>query len=379
MKIAISQPKYPNSYMETLSVMEDMIDYIKNCDAGTDLIILPEYANCPGMKEMDEMVSHCREHSDDFVASITSAAKAKDVALVFNILNEEDGKWTNRSIFIDKDGTGLCKYDKTHLAWPEVYPMGLTPGKELKTFDFMGIRISFAVCFELYFPDFFETISLGNPDIIISPSYQRSESSEVLLKQAMGRALDSGAWVLRSSYSMGSDSKSGGTSYAVSPDGEIFLNAHQKTGLFYLEFNPKEKRMRPLAHGLEKISSREIIEKFRKPELYRQTGPMTRPADIAYPRVCAHRGASGLVPENTLPAFSTALALGADEIEFDVRLTKDNKMIVCHDGTVDRVSNGTGNVSDLTFAEMRSLNAGHYMGWQNIVFPTPEEVFKLMC
>lgn len=379
MKIAICQPDYPSNYAETLSVMEDMTGYIKNCEAGTDLVVLPEYSNCPGMKDMKDMAVHCRKHSGEFISSIKSAAMEKGAALAFNFLNEEDGKWTNRSVFIDRDGTELCSYDKTHLAWPEISPMGLVPGTQFKTFEFMGIRIAFAVCFELYFPGLFETLSKENPDMIISPSYQRSEDSQVLLKQAMGRALDSGAWLLRSSYSMGSASRSGGTSYVVNPNGEVLLNAHQRTGAFYIEFNPSEKRMRPLAHGLNKISSREIIERFRRPELYRQAGPSTRPAFTGFPRVCAHRGASGLVPENTLPAFSTALALGADEIEFDVRLTKDNKMIVCHDGTVDRVSNGTGNVSDFTFEEIRKLNAGHYLGWENVCFPAPEEIFSLLC
>ena len=378
MKTAICQPPYPGNYPETLSVMETMTDYIRNCEPGTDLVVLPEYSNCPGMNDMGEMMDHCRIHTLDFVETLKAEASGKSVALALNILAEEDGKWYNRSLFIDKDGTELCRYDKTHLAQPEINPMGLTAGNEIKSFEFMGARIVFAVCFELYFPGFFEALSKESPDLIISPSYQRSEDSDVLLKQAMGRALDSGAWLLRSSYSMGSESTKGGSSYLVSPNGDVIFDACQKTGIFRVEFNPMEKRMRPLAHGLSRISSREIIEKFRRPELYRQAGPSLRPADTGYPRVCAHRGASGLVPENTLPAFMTALALGADEIEFDVRLTKDNRMIVCHDNTVDRVSDGSGNVSDLTFDEIRRLNAGHYMGWKNISFPTPEEIFKLL-
>ena len=55
-------------------------------------------------------------------------------------------------------------------------------------------------------------------------------------------------------------------------------------------------------------------------------------------KFCAHRGLSKLMPENTLPAFAAALSLGADEIEFDIRLTKDQKLIVSHDGTLDRKS-----------------------------------------
>ena len=90
---------------------------------------------------------------------------------------------------------------------------------------------------------------------------------------------------------------------------------------------------------------------------------------------CAHRGLSALTPENTLPAFGAALALGADEIEFDVRLTKDHKLIVCHDPTLDRVSDGHGDVSDWTLAELKALNVGLKHDW-NVGFCTPEEVFS---
>ena len=73
-------------------------------------------------------------------------------------------------------------------------------------------------------------------------------------------------------------------------------------------------------------------------------------------KFCAHRGVSALMPENTLPAFGAALALGADEIEFDVRLTKDQQLIVSHDGTLERISNGCGQLSEFTLAELKELN-----------------------
>ena len=91
-------------------------------------------------------------------------------------------------------------------------------------------------------------------------------------------------------------------------------------------------------------------------------------------KFCAHRGVSALMPENTLPAFAAALALGADEIEFDVRLTRDGKMIVSHDGTLERISDGTGKLENYTLSELRELNIGGGHGW-SVPFCTPEEVF----
>lgn len=95
-------------------------------------------------------------------------------------------------------------------------------------------------------------------------------------------------------------------------------------------------------------------------------------------RFCAHRGVSALMPENTLPSFAAALALGADEIEFDVRLTRDGEMIVSHDGTLDRISNGVGKLKNFTLSELRKLNIGVKHGW-NVTFCTPEEVFEQLA
>ena len=95
-------------------------------------------------------------------------------------------------------------------------------------------------------------------------------------------------------------------------------------------------------------------------------------------KFCAHRGLSALMPENTLPAFAASLAFGADEIEFDVRLTKDAQLIVSHDNTLERISDGTGKLREHTLSELRELNIGVKHGWQ-VGFCTPEEVFALLA
>ena len=71
--------------------------------------------------------------------------------------------------------------------------------------------------------------------------------------------------------------------------------------------------------------------------------------------VCAHRGASGTHPENTLSAFAEAVRLGCDMIEFDVRMTKDGECVILHDATVDRTTRGTGNIWDLTLEDVKAL------------------------
>jgi glycerophosphoryl diester phosphodiesterase len=74
--------------------------------------------------------------------------------------------------------------------------------------------------------------------------------------------------------------------------------------------------------------------------------------------VTGHRGAAGLEPENTVRSFRRACDLGVDRVETDVRLTRDGRLVCMHDATVDRTTSGSGAVADLTFAEIRQLDAG---------------------
>ena len=73
--------------------------------------------------------------------------------------------------------------------------------------------------------------------------------------------------------------------------------------------------------------------------------------EMLYPRLCAHRGFSTIAPENSMPAFGAAIALGAEEIEFDLWYTADDEIVSIHDPTLERVSNGTGKVNEHTLAE----------------------------
>jgi len=73
-------------------------------------------------------------------------------------------------------------------------------------------------------------------------------------------------------------------------------------------------------------------------------------------KIIGHRGASGYAPENTLLSFQKAIEFGCDAIELDVRLSKDDKLVVIHDRRVDRTTNGKGSVSKMTLAEIKLLD-----------------------
>jgi glycerophosphoryl diester phosphodiesterase len=106
------------------------------------------------------------------------------------------------------------------------------------------------------------------------------------------------------------------------------------------------------------------------------------------PLVIAHRGGAGLWPENTLYAFKQAQQLGVDVIEIDVRSTKDGVLVVLHDATVERTTDGKGRVGEMTLADLSKLDAGHkwsqdggktfpFRG-KGIVVPTLQEVFSAL-
>lgn len=95
--------------------------------------------------------------------------------------------------------------------------------------------------------------------------------------------------------------------------------------------------------------------------------------------IFAHRGASGYAPENTLEAFRLAMEQGADGMELDVHLTKDGEVVVIHDETLDRTSNGHGNVRDYTLEELKKFSFHNHMEkYQGVQIPTLKEALNLV-
>ncbi|WP_227000987.1 glycerophosphodiester phosphodiesterase [Protaetiibacter intestinalis] len=87
-------------------------------------------------------------------------------------------------------------------------------------------------------------------------------------------------------------------------------------------------------------------------------GPLRAPGEPAF--VAGHRGDRASAPENTMPAFASAFASGLEFVETDVQLTADGHPVLIHDETVDRTTDGTGAVADLTLEQIRALDAGSW-------------------
>ena len=103
-------------------------------------------------------------------------------------------------------------------------------------------------------------------------------------------------------------------------------------------------------------------------------------AAMPYPRLCAHRGFGG--PENSLVSLASAVDLGAEEIEFDIWVTRDGEIVACHDADLERLSTGTGKVYEHTCAQLLELDFGikYAPEYAGLRIPTLEDILqKLAC
>ncbi|MFC0212508.1 glycerophosphodiester phosphodiesterase [Paenibacillus chartarius] len=98
------------------------------------------------------------------------------------------------------------------------------------------------------------------------------------------------------------------------------------------------------------------------------------------PLIIGHRGAAGEAPENTLASFELALKQGAEGIELDVHLSKDGEIVVCHDPTLDRTTNGSGWIFEAVYADIRKLDAGSWFDerYTGQYVPTLGEVLDIV-
>ena len=96
---------------------------------------------------------------------------------------------------------------------------------------------------------------------------------------------------------------------------------------------------------------------------------------IQLPKIIGHRGAAGYAPENTISAIHTAADMGCTWVELDVKLTKDSVPVIFHDDEIDRTTNGTGKMAEITYAELCDLEAGSWFGdsFSGEPIPTLEE------
>jgi len=376
LKTCIIQPLYTAEYADSDRLYQWELDALDRCDDSMDLIVMPEACDVPAFaKTKEDFLASYHKYNAGILTKAAETAKRCRAMLFVNAVckvgEAEDGTelLRNTTYAFDREGQPAGTYDKQHLTPGEVSKRKLDSDYTFRytkptVIEMEGIRFAFLTCYDFYFYEAFAALARVQPDVIIGCSHQRTDSHGALEMMTRFCAYNTGAWVVRSSVSMGEDSPVGGGSMIVSPDGTLLCDMGSRVGMDTAEFDPMEKYLKPAGFGGDLMPHWQYIEAGRRPWKYRPAGPAMVPGDrrMGYPRVCAHRGFSDVAPENSMPAFGAAVALGAEEIEFDLWATKDGEIVSLHDSKLDRVSDGTGCIWDHTLAELESVDFGCKFG-----------------
>lgn len=386
MKVRIIQPEYSKDHARLDELFEAQKRMIEACDDSLDMIVLPESSDVPAYAATKEQFEAAVEKYNSQLLELASAtAKRCDAVLFINAVHKVDTGWRNTTFAFDRKGALAGTYDKQHLTRGEVEKRKLDSRytfepEEVTVVSIDGIRYAFLTCYDFYFYESYSAIARKNVDVVIGCSHQRSDTHSAL--EIFGRflAYNTNAYVVRASVSMGEDSPVGGGSMVVAPNGDMLVNMCSRVGWEDVEIDVSKKYYKPAGFGNPPSAHWQYVEDGRRPWKYRPAGPAMVATDewMGYPRVCAHRGFNTIAPENSMPAFGAAVAMGAEEIEFDLWPTLDGEIVSIHDPTLDRVSDGSGKVYEHTYAQLLKYDFGakHGAEFAGMRIVTFEEILK---
>ena len=366
MKVCVIQPPYSRDVSRADELFEAKLQLLAECDGTLDLIVLPEYSEVPvAISGSEETFALHDKYAERLHTACISAARRCNALVFVNCLTEEGGAYRNTTVVYDRKGSLVGKYFKKHIPPLEGAMRGVEERyafyeTEPFVLELEGLRFGFLTCYDFYFYEAFAKMAKEKLDIIIGCSLQRSDTHDAIEIMCRHLAYNTNTYVVRSSVSFAEDSEICGASMVVAPTGKVLCNLRGKFGRGEAEFDPTEKYLKPAGFGRADAPHYEYIEYGRRPWQYRVGGPNIVPFEnqMPYPRICAHRGFSAVLPENSMPAFGAAIALGAQEIEFDLWPTKDDEIVSIHDPTLERVSTGAGNVRDHTLDELMQYDFG---------------------
>lgn len=385
MKACVIQPHYSLDFSKSDDCFNKNLEYLEQCDESMDIIVLPEYSDAPALSKTREekLISHKKYIKPLLDACATTARRCNAIVFV-NALSETETGYRNTTYAFDRHGEIVGKYYKTHIPIGELacdiesdYTRDLL---EPYILEIEGIRFAFLTCYDFYFYEAFAVIARQNVDVIIGCSHQRSDTHDALEIMSRFCAYNCNAYLLRSSISMDENSDICGASMIVTPEGNVLANMKGRVGLATAEIDPHKKYYKPAGFGNPPASHYEYIEDGRNPWNYRLGGaPIVRFDELmSYPRVCAKGGFVKTAPKNSLPAFGSAISMGAEEISFDLQYTKDGELVCIGTETIDGVSDGNGLVCGYTYNELLQFDFGVKFSadYKGLTIPSFEEILK---
>ncbi len=389
MKVSVIQPYYSFDENDIDKCFEGMFELLDKCDESNDIIVLPEYCDIPAATKSGEgfHASIKKRNEETFRRVREAAIRCHSIAFA-NFADKTETGYRNTTYAFDRKGNVVGKYYKAHPAPSEVKTLA-EGGSEVDVsysyrpdepyvIEIEGIRFGFMTCYDFYFYEAFAQLARYNVDVIIGCSHQRTDTHRALEIINSFLSYHTNAYLIRSSVSLGEDSPICGCSTVIAPDGKILIDMKSRVGVESCELDPHSKYYKAAGFKGKMKSHYEYIEEGRRPWLYRNGGKSVVPFEryMPYPRLCAHRGFSAALPENTMVSFGAAISLGASEIEFDLWLTADGELVSCHDDTLERVSNESGKIYEKTLSELMTLDFGikHGEKYKGLRIATFEEI-----
>lgn len=390
-KVCVLQPHYSFNEGDLDECFNGLLNLLEQCDESLDLIVLPEYSDAlADVKGKKGFYDSVEKYGSVLLKKSCETAKRCNAIVFVNAGYKTENGIRNTTYAIDKSGKIVGRYFKAHPAPSEV-KTDAEGGHELDVeysykfappyvLELDGLRFAFLTCYDFYFYENFSNIARRNVDIIIGCSLQRTDSRTAISIIDKFLCYNTNAYLIRSSVSLSETSELCGSGMVVAPDGEVLLDMESRVGSGVCEITPKNKYFKPAGYMGELKSHYEYIEEGRRPWLYRNGGASVVPFDgvMKYPRICAHRGFNSIAPENSLPAFGSAVALGAQEIEFDVWSTSDGVLVSSHDDSLERISDGTGKIYEHSYEELLKLDFGIKRGekFKGLKIPAFEEILQ---
>ncbi len=375
MNVAIIQPRYSILPDEGEACFAAILDHLNQCDDTMDVIVLPEYSDLPyDERDPERFVSVSGANGLILAEEVRKTAIRCRATVFYNRFDFTENGMRNTTFAVNSRGETVGKYVKEHPAPSEVKAVadgghGLDVSYSYAehsptVLEIDGVRYGFITCYDSYFYEYYSRLARQKPDVIVACSLQRTDEHETLETFAKFLSYNTNTYLVRSSVSLGEKSEVCGCSMVSAPDGKILLNMKNRVGIGTCIVDPTKKYLKPAGFGGKPQPHHEYTEVGRRPWLYRPAGSFIVPDDrqMPYPRICAHRGFNSVAPENSLPAYGAAIALGAEEIEFDLWATRDGELVSIHDGNLDRVSDGTGNIWDYTYEELLQFDFGYKFG-----------------
>lgn len=328
MKARVIQQPYEQTEEATIRSFQWTLDELEKCDQSLDIIVLPEFSEVPG--KTSDFLAFSEKNGPILLKKCIETARRCNSLVFCGAVDRTEFGPRNTIFCYNRKGELVGKYLKEQLTRGEWARTGLDKSYTEKwnapyMIEIEGLRFAFLTCYDFYFYENYSNIARYDPDIIIGCSHQRSDLHSALDMIDSFCAYNTGAYLVRSSVSMGLDSKVGGCSCIVAPTGRILANIYSGVGSVDATFDPTEKYLKPAGYGNPPAKHCQYVDIGRRPWKYRPCGSaiVTPIEEAPSKRICTTRGFASISGTNLLAAYGAAVAAGATEIGIRIDCRED--------------------------------------------------------